>query len=176
MKHFKTFLLVLTISFAISTLNAQTEGLKKIGFFIGEWSIESVDILPNGSFQKSKAKSVVKYILDGHAIQDDYLSLNKDGDIVFRGTSIRSYNPRTNKYQIVWIMPGYRGLTDISAELKDGKLVSTGKGYDYKGDFLERFEYYDIKNDSYKFKMDRSYDNGKTWIENFGQFTATRTK
>ncbi|WP_223034081.1 DUF1579 domain-containing protein [Hanstruepera marina] len=176
MKHLKTTLLLLTLFILSHLLNAQSEGLKKIDFFIGEWSIESVDILPNGTYQKSKAKSIVKYILDGYAIQDDFLSLDKNNNIVFRGTSIRSYNPRTNKYQIVWIMPGYKGITDISAELKDGKLVSTGKGYDYQGDFLERFEYYDIKNDSYKFKMDRSYDNGKTWIENFGRFTATRIK
>jgi hypothetical protein len=135
-----------------------------------------VDIRPDGSFENGRAKSVVKYILDGYAMQDDYLILDIDDNVVFRGTSIRSYNPRSGKYQIVWIIPGYKGLTDISAEWKDGKLVSTGKGYDYQGDFLERFEYYDIEDNSYKFKMDRSYDDGKTWIENFGRFTATRVK
>ena len=176
MKHLNTLLSIFVFLFASSIILAQSEGLKKIDFFIGEWAIESIDIRPDGSFQNGRAKSVVKYILDGHAIQDDYLVLDNVNNIVFRGTSIRSYNPRTNKYQIVWIMPGYTGITDISAELKDGKLVSTGKGYDHQGDFLERFEYYDIQSDSYKFKMDRSYDNGKTWIENFGRFTATRVE
>lgn len=155
---------------------AQSEGLKKIDFFIGEWAIESVDIRTDGSFKKGRAKSQVKYILDGYAMQDDYLTLDENDNIVFRGTSIRSYNPGSGKFQIVWIMPGYKGLTDIVAEWKDGKLISTGKGYDYQGGFLERFEYYDIQKDSYKFKMDRSYNNGKTWIEKFARFTATRIK
>jgi len=176
MSHLKTIILLVSLFFSVASINAQSEGLEKIDFFIGEWSIESVDITPDGSFQKGRAKSVVKYILDGYAMQDDYLILDKDDSIVFRGTSIRSYNPKSHKYQIVWIMPGYKGLTDISAEWKDGKLLSTGKGYDYQGDFLERFEYYDIEDNSYKFKMDRSYDNGNTWIENFGSYTATRVK
>ena len=173
MYKIRLFVSVALLFFSL-TVFSQNDGLKQIDFFIGEWNIEAVDILPDGSFQKNRAKSVVRYILDGEAIQDDYLLLDNNDTIIFRGTSIRSYNQNTNKYQIVWIMPSHKGITDIVAEWKNNKLISTGKGYDSSGSFLERFEYYDIKPNSYKFKMDRSYDGGKTWIENFGKFTATR--
>lgn len=170
-----TFLITVFL-FGITYCYAQNNGLATIDFFIGQWEMETIDIQPDGTFVKGKAKSIVKYILDGNAMQDDFMTIGESGEILFWGTSIRSYNPRTDKFQIVWIMPGYRGLTDIVAEWKEDKLISTGKGYDYAGEFLERFEYYDIKKNSYSFKMDRSYDGGETWIENFGRMKAKRIK
>ena len=156
--------------------HAQQEGLTHISFFIGTWDIETIDRTPQGGMIKGRARSVVEYILDGKAMKDDFYGLDPASNVIFRGTSIRSFNATTGKFQIVWIMPGITGITDISAEWKDGKLVSTGKGYDSMGEFLERFEYYNITSDSYSFRMDRSYDGGKTWIKNFGQMHAKRVK
>jgi len=162
--------------FSSSNLYAQDNPLKQLDFFIGHWDLETKDIQPNGTFKTGKAKSSVKYILDGHAMQDDYLVLDDNEKVIFRGTSIRSFNKNTGKYQIVWIMPGIRGITDITAEFVANKLIGRGKGYDNNGEFLERFEYYNISKNSYSFKMDRSYDNGTNWIINFGTFTAKRIK
>lgn len=173
----KRIIFALFILINVSGLFAQNNsGLSQINFFIGEWDLTTIDVQPDGNFMRGKARSIVKYILDETAMQDDFISFNRSGEVVFRGTSIRSYNPRTDKFQIVWIMPGIMGITDISAEWKDGRLVSTGKGYDGGGEFLERFEYYDITDDSYSFKMDRSYDGGETWIENFGRMEAKRIR
>lgn len=160
--------------FLSTNLFAQTNQLEKLDFFIGEWTIETKDIQPTGTFKTGKAKSIVKYILDGYAMQDDYLMLDDNNNVIFRGTSIRSFNNNTGKYQIVWIMPGINGITDISAEFIKNRLIGKGKGYDNNGEFLERFEYYNITKDSYSFKMDRSYDNGEDWIINFGTFKAKR--
>lgn len=157
-------------------VHAQPAGLQKIDFFIGAWDLNTTSIQPDGSFAKGRARSEVSYILDGWAMQDNFLLLGQDEQVIFRGTSIRSFNAQTGKFQIVWVMPGYNGITDISAEWTDGKLISTGKGYDGGGEFLERFEYYDITDDSYKFRMDRSYDGGNTWIENFSRLEATRIR
>jgi hypothetical protein len=71
-------------------------------------------------------------------------------------------------------MAGRKGLTDIQAEWKDGKLVGKGEGYDGYGSFKERFEYYNISDNSYTFRMDRSYDGGETWLKNFNRIEATR--
>jgi len=175
MKATANFLCVFLCFLSIN-LFAQRNQLEELDFFIGEWVIETKDIQPNGTFKTGKAKSSVKYILDGYAIQDDYLMLDDNDSVVFRGTSIRSFNMNTAKYQIVWIMPGITGITDISAEFVENKLVGKGKGYDDNGAFLERFEYYNISQESYSFKMDRSYDNGNNWIINFGTFEAKRIK
>lgn len=155
---------------------AQPDGLDRLDFFVGEWELETIDIQPDGSFLQGRARSVVTPILDGDALQDVFMSLNEQGEVVFKGISIRSYNQASGKFQIVWIMPGHRGITDLEGEWVNGKLVSTGRGYDAMGSFIERFEYYDITENTYSFRMDRSYDGGNTWIENFGRIRARRVK
>ncbi|SMD32368.1 Protein of unknown function [Reichenbachiella faecimaris] len=173
----KRLLLMTCVSF-MATLNlfAQNEGLKKIDFFIGEWELTTKASRPDGSVMMGKARTKAYYILDQSAIQDDFFALDANDKIVFRGTSIRSFNRQSGKYQIVWVMPGMTGITDISGVMSNGKLVTTGKGYDGNGEFLERFEYYNIEPNSYSFKMDRSYDGGKTWLVNFSSFEAKKVK
>lgn len=97
---------------------AQQEGLTQISFFIGTWEIETIDKTPQGGIIKGRARSVVEYILDGKAMKDDFYGLNSVGDVIFRGTSIRSFNATTGKFQVVWIMPGISGITDISAVIR----------------------------------------------------------
>lgn len=172
----RIYLLMLVISMAVMNLQAQNEGLKKLDFFIGEWELTTKASRPDGSVMMGKARTKAYYILDQAAIQDDFFALDPNDNVVFRGTSIRSYNRQSGKYQIVWVMPGVNGITDISGVMSNGKLVTTGKGYDGNGEFLERFEYYNIKADSYSFKMDRSYDGGKTWLINFSSFDAKKVK
>ena len=168
------FALILLIVSIVTTTYAQNDGLKKLDFFIGEWSLTTKDLTPSGAIISGKARTKAYYILDKAAIQDDFYMLGQNDQVVFRGTSIRSFNRQSGKYQIVWVMPGVDGIIDISGVLSNGKLVTTGKGYDGRGEFLERFEYYDIKPDSYSFKMDRSYDGGKTWLLNFSSFDTKR--
>lgn len=62
--------------------------------------------------------------------------------------------------QIAGVTPGISGNTDISGGTSNGKLVTTGTGYDENGDFLERFEFFDIKLDGFSSKMNRPYDAG----------------
>ncbi|WP_420580793.1 hypothetical protein [Reichenbachiella sp.] len=172
----RIYLSALVISLAITHLQAQHEGLKRLDFFIGEWELTTKASRPDGSVMMGKARTKAYYILEKAAIQDDFYALDANDNVVFRGTSIRSFNQQTGKYQIVWVMPGISGITDISGVMSNDRLVTTGKGYDSNGEFLERFEYYDIKPDSYSFKMDRSYDGGETWLLNFSSFDAKKVK
>lgn len=173
----KKLTLILLFSTCIqSLLFSQNEGLKKLDFFVGEWELTTKASRPDGTVAMGKARTKAYYILDKAAIQDDFYALDPNDNVVFRGTSIRSFNNQTGKYQIVWIMPGVTGITDISGVMTNGKLVTTGKGYDGNGEFLERFEYYNIQPDSYSFKMDRSYDGGQSWMLNFSTFDAKRVK
>ncbi len=175
-KRIKIIITVLSIWMVFNHVQAQYDGMKRLNFFVGDWSIETLDIMPDGQFQKNRGRSCATFFMDGHAMKDEYQILNETGKTIFQGLTIRSYNPVTKKYQIIWIMPGKTGITDITAEFINDIFMGKGTGYDEYGPFLERFEYYDIQENSYKFKMDRSYDNGKTWIINFGRYTAHRLK
>lgn len=172
----KALLSLFCLSMTLSNLKAQNEGLERLKFFLGEWELETRGSRSDGSIRIGKARTKAYYILDKTAIQDDFYALDNNNQVIFRGTSIRSFNRQSGKYQMVWVMPGVSGITDISGVMSNGKLVTTGKGYDGRGEFLERFEYYNITPDSYSFKMDRSYDGGQTWMINFSSFDAKKVK
>lgn len=148
--------------------------LKQIDFFIGEWNLITRDLQRDGSYKKGKASSSAYYILDGKAIQDDFRSVNRSGEVVFRGTSIRSCNEKTSKHIIAWIMPGKEAITDLRATWTGGILTGEGEGYDDFGAFIERFTYSNITDSSYSFRMHRSYDKGRIWLQNFSSIEATK--
>lgn len=153
-------------------LRAQTDGSLKqrhpdapaetaqLEFFLGKWEVRGQDQDPNSP---PRARTHAYYILDGFMIQADYRALDPAGNVVFRGTSLRTYDPQKGAWSIKWVMANNSGYTDIVARMKDGELVSTGKGVDGGGEFIERYRFYDIRKNSYKFEMERSYDGGKTW-------------
>lgn len=166
--------LIICLSLFLVTQNTTPSPMERLTFFEGEYRVTSTEIQPDGSYITRTAFTSGRFIHDGNALIDEYIMKNDQGDITFRGMSIRSFNPQKNHYQIVWLMPGHNGLTDLTATWKDGKWIGKGEGYDDSGSFLERFTYSEITDTSYTFHMDRSYDNGKSWIGDFNVIKAVR--
>ena len=174
-KIFVTVILLLLTAFYRA--GAQEAGcLERLEFFTGEWIMETRDMQRDGSFRKGKAHSSVYFILDGYALQDDFRSINRQGEVTFRGTSIKSCLDDQPGYIITWIMPGMEGLTDLRASWENGILIGEGEGYDHIGSFKERFEYFNISDSSYSFRMDRSYDRGKTLLHDFSRIEAKKKR
>jgi len=147
----------------------------QLEFFVGEWDLTTKNLQPDGSFVEGRARSTVHWALDGFVLQDDYRALDAQGRVVFRGTSLRSYDVVQGRWTITWVMANIAGHTQISARMNEkGELVMEGKGHDPYGDFLEKARYYDISEDRYSFDLARSYDGGSTWLDDFGHIEATR--
>lgn len=175
MSTIKIYSSIILLLIVFNRADAQdSECLEKLDFFIGEWILETRDMQRDGSFRKGSALSSVYFILDGYALQDDFRSINGQGEVTFRGTGIKSCLDEHSGYIITWIMPGIEGLSDLRASWENGILAGKGEGYDHIGTFKERFEYYNISDSSYSFRMDRSYDMGKTWLQNFSRIEATK--
>ena len=136
------------------------EELKQFAFCIGEWEVrpQSVD-----DSAPPAAKMHGYYVLDGFAIQADYRGLDRNGKTVFRGTSFRTYDVANKQFSMKWMVANRSDYTLITGKMDREDLVSTGQGRDARGEFQERYRFYDIEQDNYKFKMERSYDGGKTW-------------
>ncbi|HKJ17790.1 MAG TPA: hypothetical protein VJ984_10600 [Xanthomonadales bacterium] len=165
---------LLTVFFPAAADQGDTPGHEQLDFFIGAWNLESESLQQDGSYVTNLARSDVYQSLDGAAIQDDFRLLAEDGQVVFRGTSFRTYVPRTGKWAIKWMMAGEPGMTDITATWTGEELLMEGQGYDGMGEFLEKARYFDITDESYEFVLSRSYDDGETWIENMNRIHATR--
>lgn len=136
------------------------DAARRLDFFIGEW--EAVSYGPNGQIV-GRSRGGAKWILDGTLQRHDYLGLDPNGNVVFRGTSLRTYIPATGKWVVHWVMANTPGYTYIDTEWRDGELHGTGYGFDGGGEFQERYRYWEITDTSYTFQLERTYDGGETW-------------
>jgi hypothetical protein len=146
-------------------------GLRQLDFFIGQWDVVALDA--EGHQIVGRARTEVRYILDGTTMQADYYGLDPAGRTVFRGTTIRTYVPQTDRFVVHWAMANLPGYTYIDVEYRDGELHGKGRGFDTRGEFVERYRYFDLSAEHYSFEMSRSYDGGATW-EPLANLRATK--
>ena len=144
-------------------------------FLVGEWEIEML-VMPQGASAGRRAVSLVHRILDGAALLDEIRHLDDSGEVNFRGASFRTYVPESDRWYVVWVMANVEGYSELSAQVVDGEVRTTGQGRDPGGKLVERGSYHDISPDGYSFTLDRSYNDGETWIRPFVSYKAARRK
>lgn len=155
--------------------NAHPE-MKKMEFLIGEWQFNTRFKLQNGAVGKGVSRSIVHTTLGGRAIEDLYCNLSPNGQTDNVGITVRAYNPRLGKWLMVFYDFDLGSRTEFQGEYKDGEFHFDGKGLHNGVELLEKVVFYNIKEDSYSWKMDRSYDGGETWIKDFFAYDAVRLK
>ncbi len=131
-------------------------------FFLGRWAIQE---LSADGVLVGRARTHVRRILDDTALQSDYFSLDRQGNTVFRGTTVRSFAPAIGQWIVHWSMANLPGYTYLQERWEDGELVGSGHGMDGQGEFQERYRYSDISDSTYTFRMERSYDGGQSWAQ-----------
>lgn len=141
----------------------------------GVWQLESLDAMPNGKYSRNDATSIRRCLFEGLVSMDEFRYLNHAGETVFRGISFGHQNEASDRERILWVMVGETGLTLIDGEIRDGRYYTEGEGFDAPGAFLERSvtKYPDAN--TMAFKMDRSYDDGASWITPFNRIEGERT-
>ena len=144
-------------------------------FLIGEWDCTTKFMRPDGSgYNEGRAKWTGYYILDGWAVQDHWISYLSNGQ-EGHGTNVRSFNPQTKKWDNRWLGAGNLQWKYFSSEQQGDTMVMTGgEGRDPRGEFIDRNTFYDITPNHWRWRKDRSYDGGETWIEGIGFIEATR--
>ncbi|MCE7994138.1 MAG: hypothetical protein HEP71_19275 [Roseivirga sp.] len=150
--------------------------MKKMEFMIGKWQFNAKFKRQDGSFGKITSRSIVNTTLGGRAIADHYCNVLSNGEIDNVGVTIRSYNPRLQKWLMVFYDLDLGSRTEFTGEFKDGEFHFEGTGLHNGIALLEKVTFYNIEKDGYSWKMDRSYDNGKTWIKDFFSYEAVRLK
>lgn len=134
----------------------------QLDFFVGDWEVRD---FRGGSDGSTVGRMAARYVLDGYVLQADYRGLDPDGNVTFRGTSLRFWDPVRGKLLMRWAVANAFEYTLIVGEMVDGELVSTGEGRDSRGsEFIERYRFFEIRDDSFRFEMERSFDGGDTWF------------
>ena len=102
--------------------NACLEGpMEQFGRYVGDWKITDEALARDGSGwgPGNGARWIFKCIGNGIAVQD-YWKPNSGG----WGTNLRTYNPDTESWEIVWAATGLNGLMHISAKQdEEGRIV-----------------------------------------------------
>jgi hypothetical protein len=148
------------------------------GFLVGEWSCKTRFLRIDGSSEyiTGEATWTGRFILDGWAIQDDWVSVRPDGS-TFHGTNIRSFDVETGKWDNRWLPMGTLKWKSFVSEMRGDTMVMVGgEGSDARGAYVDRNTFYEIEPDRWRWRKDRSYDGGSTWVEEIGFIEATRAK
>lgn len=147
----------------------------QFGFLIGTWDCTTRSMGPDGQLGPvGKATWTGYYILDGWAIQDDWIGERPDGSRVY-GTNIRSFNPENGYWDNRWLAQGNLRWVYFRADRVDDTMVMVGgEGEDARGAFIDRNVFYDIGADAWKWRKDRSWDGGESWLEGVAHIEARR--
>lgn len=135
---------------------------KILGKLAGTWDAEQSFLNRDGTWKEEKKYSIWKwyYILDGHAIQDDWIAVDSLNKRTIVGTNIRIFNREENKWHMAWIDKTNRRLATFTAVNENGNIIMDGtnaQGRRIKNTF------FNISRNEFGWKQEWTFDGGNTW-------------
>jgi hypothetical protein len=135
------------------------------GWLIGQWEMDAVVHLDDGSQQKGRGEIHFGWVLEGRAIQDVWILPG-----VFYGTTLRIYDASIDAWYILWSDPVRQFYTRQIGRARGKTIVQDGKN---DAGELVRWSFNDITPDSFRWLGERSRDGGANW-QTQAEFLARR--
>jgi len=151
--------------------------LQKFAFLIGRWRCESRVKMPDGTLRTSRAEWLGRFLLDGHAIADEYRQWGPDGTLEQLGQNVRSYSRARRRFVLRWYDALAATWLELAPEdLGDVEFTDTSVTYLHRvppgpvavlfpPDALFRVRYEDISELGFTWRAAVSKDGGRTWDE-----------
>jgi hypothetical protein len=149
-------------------------------FLVGEWRLT---VEPRVSGLAARIHGVPKLVgswkawraFDGWGIEDEMRILDASGNPVALTHVLRAWDPAA-KHWIITMLDVYRArFSSSAAEWHDGAMTLSGSGTDAEGKpYIGRTRFFDITPTRFRYQIDRSYDNGKSWTTGVTKIEATR--
>ena len=142
------------------------------GKMVGSWSTSSESLKPDGSgwLPSKRADWHFHWDFDGYGIRDYYVSPPAaqkldDESKRTRGINLRVYNAEEKKWVMTWLTVAALPPSGFTATSTDESIVmlSDKPG---PGGFHSRITFFDIKDSSFEWKLERSKDQDQ-WLEVF---------
>jgi len=128
------------------------------GKWIGEETIEASQWGPGGH---ATGELEMETILDGFNVAGDYVE-GKEGKVVYRGHSVFGVDPASGEVVWYWFDSMGTPLAGPARGKWDGDtLVLRNKQPQGEGRYTHRFE----GKNRYFFRLENSFDGGKTWVK-----------
>lgn len=168
----KIILSVLLLSLSMAVMAADQSSKKQVTMdntlfkrMLGNWHIEDWSLGQDGSWQKGPgADWNWSLILDGHAIQDDWISPalahpSDQGPRQF-GTNIRIYNPKEQRWEMAWMSSNGKKLDTFFAIEKESEVVMSG----FYAGTESKITFFNITDDTFDWKLEQQQKDG-SWLE-----------
>ncbi len=142
----------------------------QLNFLIGEWDCIQKVKLADGSFRDQTALWKAYYSLNGFAIQDEWY-----GSGGYQGSTWRSYDPNSQQWVMTYMQANSSTHWLMRGQFRDGEFHAEFNGETPAGQtFRQRIRFYNIAEDRFSWAADRTFDEGKTWIEDVMLIEAKR--
>lgn len=83
-------------------MSARSE-LERFAFLVGRYNCEARLRLPTGEWQTFGAIWEGRWILNGHAIADEYMMFGAEGELLVLGLNVRAYDAAAKQWNIKWL-------------------------------------------------------------------------
>lgn len=153
--------------------------LSRFAFLIGRWRCEARVKSASGEWQTFQATWIGRFILDGHAIADEYRMTGSSGELIVLGVNLRAYDATRQTWNIKWLNALGGTWVDLGPEELGGVRVDNQSiVYAFKepaaAHAYTRATYTNISERHFTWRGEKS-DDGKTWTE-FMVIEAYRSK
>ena len=150
------------------TINADapTE-TQSLGRLVGKWSVKGESLDQNGNWNSRDQYNEWHwyYILNGHAVQDDWITVVKASDgsdsTVTYGTNIRIYNSDTEEWHMAWIHQDGRTLKTFTAVNETNKIVMNGFA---PNGVKQRNTFFDITGNNFEWIQEWAIGGEGAWV------------
>jgi hypothetical protein len=137
------------------------------GWMIGDWQMDYVFHLPDGSTRKGRGSIHSGWVLEGRAIQDVWRIPGREpgtpddpAKSTMYGTTLRVYDPGIDAWHIIWSDPVKQYYSRQIGRARGADIVQ--EGIDADGSSV-RWTFTERKPDSFHWIGERSSDGGKNW-------------
>jgi hypothetical protein len=137
------------------------------GWLIGNWNLDAIIYLDDGTVRKGKGECRFARVLEGRAIQDIWVMppiADRGGDMAFKpgdgfGTTIRYFDRNISTWRITWIDPVNNRRADLIARREGDDIVQEGE----TGGRKIRWSFKNITPASFHWLGEVLEPDGKTW-------------
>ena len=138
---------------AVGPAPDRTEAMKLYGWLIGDWEMDAVMHLDDGTRQEAQGEIHFGWVLEGRAIQDVWILPG-----FFYGSTLRVYDPALDAWHILWSDPLRPYFTRQIGRAQGKNIVQEGKN---DADDTVRWSFTDIAPASFRWLGERSSDDGQ---------------
>ncbi|MEO0572505.1 MAG: hypothetical protein AAF039_12430 [Bacteroidota bacterium] len=138
------------------------------GKFVGQWELLLTITDSFDTSSQYKGEWHFDRILQGRAIQDIWmipgLANNESDEFHEYGTTIRTFNPKTNRWKAVWVGPIQNQFFVFDITDSDEAIILT----ETKNPKLEmKWSFYDISENSFQWKSEIKIKGSDRWLTNY---------